>query len=50
MHSVSLFFNGLISLKSSEINWLYEKFNRLFSLKPDYICCIFDSRGANMSF
>jgi len=30
---VELFFNRMISVKSSEINKLYEKFNRLISLK-----------------
>jgi len=48
--SIELFFNRLISLKSSEISWLYGKFNRMFSLKPDYICCVFESRGVNLSF
>jgi len=47
---VELFFNRLISLKSSEIKILYGKFNRLISLKPGYISCIFYSRDTIMNF
>jgi len=50
IQSVELFFNQLISLKSSEINKLYGKFNWLISLKPDYISYVFKSKGTIMSF
>jgi len=44
------YFQSTNSLKSNEINRLYEKFNRLILLKPDYISCVFESRCTIMSF
>jgi len=43
-------FNRLNSLKSSEINRWYRKFNRLISLELNYISCDFKSRGTILSF
>jgi len=49
-NQLNCFFHQLISLKSSDNNRMCEKFNQLISHKPDYISCVFESKGTIMHF